>query len=74
MLAFSLDYNHLTIEPLILRTMHSSALRALECIAWGRSATSDCETSGVETGGVETGGIKTGDKEIRESKISLLEV
>ena len=54
--------------------MHSSALRALECIAWGRSATSDCETSGVETGGVETGGIKTGDKEIRESKISLLDV
>ena len=54
---------------LVVRTMHSSALRALECIAWGRSATSDCETSGVETGG-----IKTGDKEIRESKISLLEV
>ena len=54
--------------------MHSSTLRALEYIAWGRSATSDCKTSGVETGGVETGGIKTGDKEIRESKISLLEV
>ena len=46
--------------------MHSSALRALECIAWGRSATSDCETNDVETGD-----IKTGDKETRESKISL---
>ena len=70
MLPFSLDYNHLSIESFILRTIHSSLLR----IAWGRSATSDCETSGVETGGVETGGIKTGDKEIRESKMSLLEV
>ena len=28
--------------------MHSSALRALECIAWGRSATSDCKTSDAE--------------------------
>ena len=47
--------------------MHSSALCALECIAWGRSATSDCETSDAETGD-----SKTGDKETRESKISLL--
>ena len=47
-----------------VRTMHSSAL---EYIAWGRSATSDCETSDAETGDT-----KTGDKETRESKISLL--
>ena len=49
-----------------VRTMHSSALRALECIAWGRSATSDCETSDAKT--VDS---KIGDKETRESKISL---
>ena len=49
-----------------VRTMHSSALRALECIAWGRSATSYSETSDAETGD-----SKTGDKETRDSKISL---
>ena len=57
----------LELNKLFFRTMHSSALRVLECIAWGRSATSDCEASPVETGD-----IKTGDKETRESKISLL--
>ena len=49
-----------------VRTMHSSAFCALECIAWGRGSTGDSET-----GDVETGDIKTGDKETRESKISL---
>ena len=38
----------------------------LECIAWGLSATGDCETSDPETSDT-----KTGDKETRESKISL---
>ena len=54
------------MKSLIFRTMHSSALRTLECIALGRSATSDCETSNAETGD-----SKTSDKETRESKISL---
>ena len=34
--------------------MHSSALRALECIAWGRSSTGDSETGDAETGDIET--------------------
>ena len=41
-----------------VRTMHSSALRALECIAWGRSSTGDSET-----GDAETGDIKTSERE-----------
>ena len=35
--------------------MHSSALRALECIVWGgRSSTGDSETGDAETGDAET--------------------
>ena len=41
-----------------VRTMHSSALRALECIAWGRGSTGDSET-----GDAETGDIKTSERE-----------
>ena len=38
--------------------MHSSALCALECIAWGRGSTGDSET-----GDAETGDIKTSERE-----------
>ena len=38
-----------------VRTMHSSALRALECIALGRGATGFGGTSDDETGADETG-------------------
>ena len=41
-----------------VRTMHSSALCALECIAWGRGSTGDSET-----GDAETGDIKTSERE-----------
>ena len=65
MLPFSLNCNHFTMESFILelnelffRTMHSSALRALECIAWGRGSTGDSET-----GDAETGDIKTSERE-----------
>ena len=34
--------------------MHSSALRALECIGWGRGATGHSDTSAAETGAAET--------------------
>ena len=37
-----------------VRTMHSSALRALECIAWGRGSTGDSETGDAETGDTKT--------------------
>ena len=37
-----------------VRTMHSSALRALECIGWGRGATGHSDTSAAETGAAET--------------------
>ena len=43
-----------SIFVLVVRTMHSSALCALECIAWGRYATSDYETSDAETGDAKT--------------------
>ena len=51
--------------------MHYSALRALECIAWVRGATSDHVTSDVETGDVETGDAETSDRGSRENKLSL---
>ena len=41
-----------------VRTMLSSALRSLECIAWGRGSTGDSET-----GDAETGDTKTSEKE-----------
>ena len=37
-----------------VRTMHSSALRALVCIVWGRGPTGDSETGDAETGDAET--------------------
>ena len=37
-----------------VRTMHSSALHALECIAWGRSSTGDSETGDAETSDSKT--------------------
>ena len=37
-----------------VRTVHSSALRALECIAWGRGSTGDSETGDTETGDTKT--------------------
>ena len=37
-----------------VRTMHSSALRALECIVLGRGATSDLETCDAKIGDAET--------------------
>ena len=43
----------------------------LECIAWGRGATSDHETSDVETGDVETGDAETSDRGSGENKLSL---
>ena len=46
--------------------MHSSALRALECIVGG-GQTSDNETSDAEIGDVETG-----DEGASESKIAFL--
>ena len=66
MLPFSFDYDHLAIESFIFRTMHSSALHALECIAWGRSETSDCETSDDKTGDVETGNEGASESKIFE--------
>ena len=39
-------------------TIHSSALRALECITLGRGSTADSET-----GDAETGDIKTSERE-----------
>ena len=47
-----------SIFVLNVRTMRSSALRALECIAWGRGTTGDSET-----GDIETGDIKTSERE-----------
>ena len=37
-----------------VRTMHSSVLRALDFIAWGRGPTVDFETGDAETGDAET--------------------
>ena len=47
--------------------MHFSALRTLECIAWGWSASSDCDISDAETGDVETS-----DEEASESQMAFL--
>ena len=54
----SFNYSFLAVELLIFRTMHSSALRELECIAWGRGSTGDSET-----GDAETGDLKTSERE-----------
>ena len=40
--------------------------RTLECVAWGRDATSDYETSDAETGDAETS-----DRGSSENKLSL---
>ena len=48
MLPFSLACNHLAMESFIFRT-----------IAFGRSATTDCDTSDAETGGINTGDKET---------------
>ena len=37
-----------------VRTMHSSVLRSLECIALRRGAKVHCDTSDTETGSAET--------------------
>ena len=37
------------------RTMHSSELCSLECIAWVHGVTSDCDTSDAESGDTKTG-------------------
>ena len=68
MLPFSLEYNHVAMESLIFRTMHSSVLHAL---LWVRGATSDHETSDVKTCDVETGDAETSDRGSRENKLSL---
>ena len=37
-----------------VRTMHSSALRGLECIAWMCGSTGDSETGDAKTGDTKT--------------------
>ena len=46
-----------------VRTMHSSALRALECIALECIALGRGSTGDSETGDAETGDLKTSERE-----------